>query len=161
LRFFLRIKKKIRPAMTPIPRMTPIATPALAPPDIPDETLVAVGDEEAAESVEVALGVAARRFTSWLLSAVVEEAEVTNEDGLWVVSDWVVVAAVDSVVVVVSALVVELDFSLVVAAVAFVVSAVVFVTPTAGPTPTLLVLVVLVEVERAVGLPFAPRTSVT
>jgi hypothetical protein len=157
----LRIKKKIRPAMTPIPRMTPIATPALAPPDIPDETLVAVGDEEAAESVEVALGVAARRFTSWLLSAVVEEAEVTNEDGLWVVSDWVVVAAVDSVVVVVSALVVELDFSLVVAAVAFVVSAVVFVTPTAGPTPTLLVLVVLVEVERAVGLPFAPRTSVT
>jgi hypothetical protein len=121
LRFFLRIKKKIRPAMTPIPRMTPIATPALAPPDIPDETLVAVGDEEAAESVEVALGVAARRFTSWLLSAVVEEAEVTNEDGLWVVSDWVVVAAVDSVVVVVSALVVELDFSLVVAAVAFVV----------------------------------------
>jgi hypothetical protein len=161
LRFFLRIKKKIRPAMTPIPRMTPIATPALAPPDIPDETLVAVGDEEAAESVEVALGVAARRFTSWLLSAVVEEAEVTNEDGLWVVSDWVVVAAVDSVVVVVSALVVELDFSLVVAAVAFVVSAVVFVTPTAGPTPILLVLVVLVEVERAVGLPFAPRTSVT
>jgi hypothetical protein len=161
----LRIKKKIRAASTPIPRMTPIATPALAPPDIPDETLVAVGDEEAAESVDVALGVAARRFTSWLLSAVVEEAEVTNEDGLWVVSDWVVVADDCSVVVVaLFALVfsvVVLDFSLVVAAVAFVVSAVVFVTPRAGPTPTLLVLVVLVEVERAVGLPFAPRTSVT
>jgi hypothetical protein len=160
------MKKKTRAAITPIPRMTPIATPALAPPDIPDETPVAVGDEEAAESVEVAVDVAARRFTSWLLSAVVEEAEVMKEDGTCVVSDWVVVAAVCSVVVVASALVfsvvVELDLlSLAVAAVAFVVSeVVVFVTPTAGPTPTL-VFLVLVAVVVAVVLLFAPRTSVT
>jgi hypothetical protein len=51
--------------------MTPIATPALAPPDIPDEAAAAVADEEAPESVADALEVAARRFTSWLLSAVV------------------------------------------------------------------------------------------
>jgi hypothetical protein len=63
-----------------------MATPALAPPDIPVEAPDAVGDEEVAESVGVALDDAATRFTSWLVSAVVWEAEVRKEDGAWVVS---------------------------------------------------------------------------
>ena len=90
MRFLFRTRKKMRPANTPIPRMTPIATPALAPPDIPDEA-IAVGDEEAAGSA-VALDVAAKRFASWLVSALVE-AEVVKDDGAWVVSE-VIVAVV-------------------------------------------------------------------
>lgn len=46
--FFLRRKKKIRPAIRPTPKMTPIAIPAFAPSEIPPE-LAATADGEAVD----------------------------------------------------------------------------------------------------------------
>src|SRR4051794_11468470 len=99
--------KKIRAAITPTPRITPMATPALAPPDMPAEVVelpMAVEEAEAAESVADPVEVAARRsLTSWLVSAV-GDAEVTKEVAvLW---DSVVDACL-AVFSVVSALVVS------------------------------------------------------
>lgn len=46
--FFLRRKKKIRPAIRPTPRITPMAIPAFAPPEMPSE-LAATADGEAVD----------------------------------------------------------------------------------------------------------------
>jgi hypothetical protein len=95
----LRIKKKISAAITPTPKMTPMATPAFAPPVIPSEVVVprAVDEADAAESlldpVEVAVS---KSLTSWE-DPEVDDAEVTKEV--------VVIGASDSLVVVVAFLV--------------------------------------------------------
>jgi hypothetical protein len=77
------MKKKIKAAKTPTPRMTPMATPAFAPEDMPWDAALVVDDALAAESVADPVDVAAKALISVLGSAVVL-AEVIKEDVLCV-----------------------------------------------------------------------------